>query len=175
MLSFITFQVVNPSRNYLNDEEKGDLLKAIESGSYSVVASAVAGIDVLKQEFNEILLKELQQQCANLCARSNPSVLRKNDFSGMTEFDWQNLVLEMSSRCPLVFHVVRTVMNCYSKEITNEIAPKFGLCYAIMMQTRNHELSLVQRLNTILLTEGNAKKKVTILCFHSGNYIDPLH
>jgi hypothetical protein len=83
LLSFITFQVVNPSRNYLNDEEKGDLLKAIESGSYSVVASAVAGIDVLKQEFNEILLKELQQQCANLCARSNPSVLRKNDFSGM--------------------------------------------------------------------------------------------
>ena len=65
-------------------------------------------------------------------------------------------------------------MNCYSKEITNEIAPKFGLCYATMMQTRNHELSLLQRFSMILLIEGNAKKKVTILCFHSGNYTSKL-
>ena len=91
-VSFITFQVVNPSRNYINNKEKGDLLKAIKCGLYSVVA----GIDhdVLKQEFNEILLQELQQQCAN------PSILRKKYFSGMTKFDWQNLVLEMSSRSP---------------------------------------------------------------------------
>ena len=82
-------------------------MKAIKCGLYSVVA----GIDVLKQEFNEILLKELQQQCANIYVRKIKSIdPKKKYFSGMTKIDWQNLVLEMSSRSPLAFHVVRTVM-----------------------------------------------------------------
>ena len=45
-----------------------------------------------------------------------------------------------------------------AKEECDEVMPRLGLCYAILMQTRNRELSLVQRLNTVLLTNGNAKK-----------------
>ena len=69
-----------------------------------------------------------------------------------------HLISEMSIRYPLVLRGLLTVMDHSS---TKEIAPRLALCYAILMQTRNHELSLVQRLNTVLLIEGNAKK-VTI-------------
>jgi hypothetical protein len=50
-----------------------------------------------------------------------------------------------------------------SKEECIEIIPRLGLCYAILMQTRNKDLSLVQRLNTVLLTNGNAKKEVCLI------------
>jgi len=41
-----------------------------------------------------------------------------------------------------------------------KMIPPLCLCYAVMMQQRNHELSLVQRINTILMSEGKATKKV---------------
>ncbi len=80
-------------------------------------------------------------------------------------FDWQKLISEMSSHCPLLFQVAQTVIGCTPKENIEKIAPRLGLCYAVMMQTRKRELSLVQRLNMILLAEGNAKKKVNSYCF----------
>jgi hypothetical protein len=128
-----------------------------------VIASTVAGINGIRQHFIDKLLNEIKQQCKKLRARSSPSVLRKTGFSGMTEFDWQKLISEMSTKCPLLLDVILAAMNHAPTEATIDIAPRIGMCYAIMMQARNHELSLVQRMNTILLVEGNARKKVIIL------------
>ena len=75
----------------------------------------------------------------------------------MTGFEWQKLFSEMSKR--FLLGVLLTVMNT-AKEECDKVMPRLGLCYAILMQTRNRELSLVQRLNTVLLTNGNAKKEV---------------
>ncbi len=148
-----------------SEQDKNDLLKAIESGSPKVVVNTLARIEVIKQKFTDRLLNELHEQCIDLCAKSRPSILRRNNFQGMTNINWNDLVKEMSSHCPLLFHVLRTVMGCTTDEGTVKVAPRLGLCYAVMLQTRNHELSLVQRLNTILLAEGNAKKKVNNLFF----------
>jgi hypothetical protein len=80
----------------------------------------------------------------------------------MAGFEWQKLSSEMSIRCPFLLDVLLTVMD-KSKEECIEIIPRLGLCYAILMQTRNKDLSLVQRLNTVLLTNGNAKKEVCLI------------
>ena len=85
----------------------------MEYGSPSVVASTVAGINAIRQQFIDILLNEIKQQCKKLCARSSPSVLRKtkNGFSGMTEFDWHKLISGMSSNCPLLLNTILAAMN----------------------------------------------------------------
>jgi hypothetical protein len=147
----------------LSDQDVVSLSKSIEYGSPLVIASTVGGINAIRQQFIDKLLNEIKQQCKKLCARSSPSVLRKNGFSGMTEFDWPNLISEMTTNCPLLLDVILAAMNHEPTEPINNIAPRIGMCYAIIMQTRNHELSLVQRMNTILLAEGNARKKVIIL------------
>lgn len=63
----------------------------------------------------------------------------------------------------LTQNINKMTMNHSPTKNINDIAPRIGMCYAIMMQTRDQELSLVQRMNTILLAEGNARK-VFILC-----------
>ena len=65
----------------------------------------------------------------------------------------------MSDRCPVLLDAFLAATGC-SKDEVNSISPRIGLCYAILLQTRNHELSLLQRLNTVLMTHGNAKKQV---------------
>lgn len=107
----------------------------------------------------EIIIPHIEKECSMLCWRQQPSELRKNDFPNMSTFTWDKLTNEMVSRCPVLLHILLTAMG-YSKDNINEIAPRLSLCYAILMQSRNHELTLVQRLNTILMTNGNAKKQV---------------
>ena len=120
------------------------LSKSIENGSPLVIATAVAEISVIRQQFIYKLLDEIREQCKKLCTRSSPSVLRKNGFAGMTEFNWHKLISEMSTNCPLLLDVILAVMNHATTKSIDDIAPRIGMCYSIMMQTRNHELSLVQ-------------------------------
>lgn len=107
----------------------------------------------------EIVLTHVDRECSMLCWRQQPSELRNNDFPNMNTFSWEKLTNEMANRCPVLLDVLLTAMG-YSKENIDKIAPRLSMCYAILMQTRNHELTLVQRLNTILMTNGNAKKQV---------------
>jgi hypothetical protein len=77
----------------------------------------------------------------------------------MNSFSWDELVTELSDRCPVLFNALLVAMG-RSKEEVKDVGPRIGMCYAILMQTRNHELSLVQRINTVLMTNGGAKKQV---------------
>jgi hypothetical protein len=107
----------------------------------------------------EVIISQVEKECSMLCWRQQPSELRKNDFPSMSTFTWDKLTDEMVSRCPLLLDILLTAMG-YSKDNIDEIVPRLSLCYAILLQSRNHELTLVQRLNTILMTNGNAKKQV---------------
>ena len=107
----------------------------------------------------EVLLAKIEQECSELCRRGQPSELRKNDFIAMSTFDWQKITAEMAGRSPTLLDVLLAAMGS-SKEDLKNISPRIGTCYAILMQSRNHEMSLVQRINTTLMTNGNAKKQV---------------
>jgi hypothetical protein len=89
------------------------------------------------------------------------------DFSNMNSFSWDELVTELSDRCPVLFNALLVAMG-RSKEEVKDVGPRIGMCYAILMQTRNHELSLVQRINILLMTNGGAKKQVTIYWHRDG-------
>ena len=77
----------------------------------------------------------------------------------MSNFSWDAVTLEMSDCCLVLLDPLLAATG-YSKDEVNDVSPCIGLCCAILLQTRNHELSLVQRLNTVLMTNGNAKKQV---------------
>ena len=137
------------------------LHEVINTGVPSNITTVLASIDSLNRSFKENVLYELNKECKKLCTKNEPSELRKNCFNDMAAFDWKNLASEMSNRCPFLLDLLLTVMK-KTKEDHTDILPRLGLCCSILMQTRNRELSLVQRLNTVLMTNGNAKKEVTL-------------
>ncbi|CAB4024531.1 Hypothetical predicted protein [Paramuricea clavata] len=75
----------------------------------------------------------------------------------MIEFEWSSLLREMSERCPFLRDVLVTTAKCANKNRNH--VPPICLCYAILLQQRNRDLNLVQRINTVLLSEGKAKKQ----------------
>ena len=133
------------------------LANALETRMPSVIVATMYNMPSLKLQFKARLLQDLDECCTELCKRKNPSVLRKNQYPNMVDFNWDALFEELRSRCPILLDVLATVASSKKK---HDVIPPLGLCYGILLQQRNHELSLIQRINTILLSEGNAKKQV---------------
>ena len=134
-----------------------EVINAAKTRVPSVVVSILYSVSSLKMLFKAKLLQELDDHCTDLCTKTTPSILRKNQYPDMVNFDWNNVLNEISHRCPLLLEVMCTVVDSTTKP---NVVPAIGLCYSILMQKRNHDLSLVQRINTILLSEGHAKKQV---------------
>ena len=112
----------------------------------------------LKKQVIYNLLQELDKVCTKLCAKKGESILRNKTYADMIQFEWNSLLREMSDRCPFLRDILVTVAKCANKS-RNHIPP-ICLCYAILLQQRNRDLNLVQSINTVLLSEGNAKKQV---------------
>ena len=123
----------------------------------SVIVSTMYNVPSLKLQFKTRLLQELQADCVELCKRKKPCILSKNKHPDMVDFSWDALFEELQSWCPILLDIMSTVVNfkkCH-------VIPPLGLCYAILMQQRNHELNVIQRINTIFFSEGNAKEQVS--------------
>ena len=144
----------------ISTEDQMRLHEVINSGVPLNITTVFASIDSLQRSFKESVLRELDKECIKLCTKSEPSELRKNSFENMAAFNWKKLALEMSNRCPFLLDFLLTVMKKKKEDQNDDILPRLGLCYSILLQTRNRELSLVQPLNTVLMTNGNAKKEV---------------
>ena len=100
-----------------------------------------------------------------MARRSTKSVLRQRDYEGLSSLDFTEITEEMKLLCPTAFNILPAMIQFVNNE-DKRTAP-MALIYSIMMFKRCHEMSRVQRVNTVLLAEGNASQEV------SNNY-EPL-
>lgn len=110
-----------------------------------------------------IVEKELDKQTQLLLRRvDQSSYLIENDYSSMTSFSWSKILEEMKTRHPILLRFLLAVCspNTDPEKIPESMAPVLGMVYAILMQKRWHELSLVQRVISILLSMEHTHQKV---------------
>lgn len=121
-------------------------------------------IPSLRNAVKNIFLKEVDAQCRKLCARTSaqPSVLREpsRNPKSLVEFQWETILSEMKERAPDVLDFM--VAMAVPKLKGNDGRQVMPLCtaYGILMNVRCRELSLVQKLNAVLLGVGNATRRV---------------
>ena len=93
------------------------------------------------------------------------SVLRQRDYEGLSSLDFAEITEEMKVLCPATFNIVFAMIQFVNNE--NKRTAPMALIYSIMMFKRCHKMSPVQRVNTVLLAEGNASQEL------SNNYEPP--
>lgn len=122
------------------------------------------GISSLRNAIKNVFLKEVDAQCTSLCARKSaqPSVLRVpgEHHKTLVEFRWNDILTEMKERAPDVLDfMVATAVPKLKGNDGRQIMP-ICTAYGILMNVRCRELSLIQKMNAILLGVGNATKRV---------------
>ncbi|XP_070571411.1 uncharacterized protein [Ptychodera flava] len=114
-----------------------------------------------------MILLQLNYDCEKLTKKTGKecSILRSKMASHMNKFEWEAILKEMKDRVPDLLNVLVTTTVPVHRESVNlskcGIARIYPLCtvYGIMMQQRNRELSLLQRMNTMLMSAGKVDSK----------------
>ena len=107
-----------------------------------------------------MFLCKIDRELIQVARRDTKSVLRDRGYPGLSSFTFEEIVAEMRILCPSVFTILSTMIQLDLNQDKNT-AP-LALIYGVIMFKRFHELSRVQRLNTVLLYSGNASKEVSI-------------
>ena len=107
---------------------------------------------------------EITTACQALCRRSDGSVLfsNRNSFETLRDFDFDRVWTEMKTNVPFFMEIMNAVSgkNLGMENTELDVRVKFYFLYSVLMYERWHELSLLKRVNTILIIEGRCTKKV---------------
>ena len=106
------------------------------------------------------MLEKANKELIEVARRSEPSVLRQRDYDGISADSWMSDVLEeLASRCPVTNNILCALLE--NRIYPEKRNPAICLIYGIMMFLRCHELSRIQRVNSILLIEGQVSVNVS--------------
>ena len=94
-----------------------------------------------------------------IARRSDASVLRERFYCGLSSENWMlDVTKEMATRCPVVNEMLSSLLEC--SIYPDKKKPAVCLIYGIMFLKR-HELSRIQRINSVLLIQGQASANVS--------------
>ena len=104
------------------------------------------------------MLCQADKELANATRRETRSVLRARAYDdAMNTLSFTEIIKEIQTLCPTVFifffHMI--FLSSSPEDETVQLA----LIYGIIMFNRCKEMSRIQRVNTVLLTEGDASNK----------------
>ena len=149
--------------------EINQLGRAVASRVPAVIAASAWEVCEIRTSLKKMHLEEIVQECENMAKYTHghkPSVLRDKSFSAMLNFNWATLLNEARNRCPTLLDVVTAICNRRDEENVlrsgaQRVAP-IGTILAMLLHQYNRTLSLVQRVNTVLLANGHVEKKVIL-------------
>lgn len=112
----------------------------------------------------ETRLSKIDSELAEVAQRETKSVLRERGFPGLATFTFEEILSEMQTLCPKVFKILSLMFQLDLNAEKN--TPPLVRVYRMAMFRRFLELSRIQRLNTVLLSDGNASKEVLLLAYN---------
>ena len=100
-----------------------------------------------------------------LCRREGGSMLLSipnETYNSMANFSFIKLWEEMTERNPILLQILLAASGKEHpiQDTPHELQVKYSFIYSILMNIRWHELSLMQRVNTVNLIEGGCSKEV---------------
>ena len=126
------------------------------------IASAIMGIPVIEQCVKEIIPNKMNKDCKILCSKKSPSVLHtpRSKHSELAKvFSWSDILNETKEREPDILNIFTTIAAPQLR-LDGRQVPPICMAYALLMNTRNRELSMVQKMNTVVIAAGHATEKV---------------
>lgn len=115
------------------------------------------------QAVHKHILETMNKELINVARRSEPSVLRKRTYDGLSESTWMDEVLnEITTRSPTVSDTLCMLLD-YPLNSQKKL-PSMCLIYGIIMFLRCHELSRIQRINSVLLSQVNTQVSFVTFC-----------
>ena len=142
-------------------------LEIMNRGVSTTIPSAIANninkIESLNYALKIDITKKMDKSCKKLCKKENGTVLYNTDYDNMAEFNFTTVWNEILSNHPFFIDIMNAMAGQYYSfsETPDFLRIKYCFIYSILMSTRWHALTLIQRINTVLMINGGCSKKVS--------------
>lgn len=147
---------------YLSDAQQQKIVSAASTKQASAVAHIIKEhCPNVLSELKKSIVKDINSSCQSLCKRSIGTCLYGNSYDSMSEMDFGKIWEEIKSTNPFLIDIFNAVSGV-KEEATGKLQVKYSFIYSILMNVRWHELSVVQRINTVLMIEGGCTKQVNL-------------
>lgn len=149
--------------NSLPNNEKSRLQAAVQESNVSLIADGILNCKSLSKAIWEKKIQGIRETILKLTKKRSQSLLGSNDVENIMSFNWMKVIKEIHDNCPELLDIFVTVGSHdqpRDEESEMMLARRIGMSYGLLMQARCRDLSLVQRMLTVVLTEGGATKKV---------------
>ena len=93
-----------------------------------------------------------------LCSQKNVSVLRDHSTDMLTSFSWDGFEAELLSTAPVFVSILRACTETKQPRVNRTAV--IGMCAALILKHRFSEMSLIQKIISLVLYAGNSDKKV---------------
>lgn len=143
----------------------------IQTGNIQHIVDSVCEHEILFPRIKHLIFSRIHSELVQICRNKDPaainilerecSVLQQRDYDSLKDVTWEEILKELSTRCPLTLDVISVLLEgTYRGDVK---LPAACLIYSMVVFTRNNKLSRLQRVNTTLLIEGNASTMVCIV------------
>lgn len=106
--------------------------------------------------------KIVKNEIKQLCSRHTRSVQRSHDANKLKGFNWDSIINEATEHAP---NLMQILMECTrtTKKHSNEVQKSIvGLCISLLCKHRNPQMTLFQRIVSLILYAGHSAKQVSI-------------
>ena len=106
----------------------------------------------------EKVASKIEEELRSVMRINANSILQRRDFDALSNVNFKEIVEEMKRLCPTLYELVYSMLEM---DINAEKKiPTMALIYSLTMFKRFHGMSLLQRLNTLLLIDGDTNQEV---------------
>ena len=131
-----------------------------------VIAEVISSIPLVLSNIKKLIATNINSSAQSVCRRKKINrYCLINHTKGYLKFQPKSLWNEVKEKQPFLINVLNAITGESSEveNTPNHLQIKYNFIYAILMNARWHELSLYQRINTVLLVEGGCGKQVILL------------
>ena len=116
-----------------------------------------------RQVIMKLLGKEVHKE---IRVMASESFLCSQSNDDLKEFKWDRLHRELSHKAPVLLSILVNATNTRIPRPNSHVV--IGICVAILLKHRNHKMSLLQKIISLVLYAGHASKQV-YACYNNIN------
>ena len=156
------------SAQNLSSREYQKIRASLETRNVDLLAESLLESKILHEATVKKLAAETSDAAARLGRRKCPkSSLMDKNYLSMKEFSWKRIVDDHAKMFPTLTEMLLAISlgthHMQNQDKVNAMTPKIGLIMAILLQSRHHDLSLVQRTISTILYNNLCDQKVSWL------------
>lgn len=96
-----------------------------------------------------------------VCRNCSRQLNNLHEKDGLLRLSWIEICNEFKEQFPKVFYLIPDLNE---SNFVDNILPRIGMIYAVIMQTRACDMSLIQRIVSLILLNANTEIQVSVNC-----------